>query len=57
MDKSCDCSKLIKKLKQENLYLKENVVYLESLINKIKNELEELKNIHHDPEIDKYFFF
>lgn len=57
MDKSCDCSKLIKKLKQENLYLKENVVYLESLINKIKNELEDLKNIHHDPEIDKYFFF
>jgi len=57
MNKSCDYSKLIKELKQENLYLKENVVYLESLIKKIKNELEELKNTHHDPEIDKYFFF
>lgn len=57
MNKSCDCSKLIKPLKQENLDLKENIVYLETLIKKIENELEELKNIHHDPEIDKYFFF
>jgi hypothetical protein len=56
MNKSCDCSKLITSLKQENLYLKENILYLESLIKKIETELEELKNIHHDPEIDKYFF-
>ena len=57
MNKSCDCCKLIKPLKQENLDLKENIVYLETLIKKIENELEELKNTHHDPEIDKYFFF
>ena len=50
--KSCDCYKIIKKIETENLILKEDVLFLHNLVKKLK---EELKMVHYDPEIDKYF--
>jgi predicted RNase H-like nuclease (RuvC/YqgF family) len=61
MNYSCERCKKIKnelgELKNENVYLKEKIIYLEMLIKNIKNELADLKNIQNDTHTDKYFFF
>jgi hypothetical protein len=45
MNNTCNCCKI----------LKEEKLILENLIKSLKEEIEELKKIDYDSEIDKYF--
>jgi dynactin complex subunit len=47
--------KIIDKLRNENLILKMNIDELEELVSQLKKELEDLKKLYYDSELDKYF--
>jgi predicted RNase H-like nuclease (RuvC/YqgF family) len=57
MNNCVNCKNLereIKKLRNDNIKLKENIISLENIVKILKNELEEIKINNYD-SIDEYF--